>query len=308
MKESNDKSGFHTGEIMITNLLKPASKLVEQNLKTILDKEEDYALFLYSIEESVVHEYLKNNKLKDKSLIGYLKSFAKNIDKKRDFFESEFETYLYDNITKALFEKKITMHELKLCINYILWSIDNRSWMGDSQGYVKWLAHSVGAMSESERIIYATKIRNLCKRKGIPESHVKAILSNNFDDVESVDKRSTDLESEFFALEEEEKINFIIKNYEDSPFLMDFYFSELMNEKNFEEAEELCNKMLDNIPDFPPTMMCLGIAYLAQGKNLLAKHTFESILKIIDSIPLDEVRPETVNRMRSEIEKYLKNI
>ena len=79
-------------DVLISTLLKEDDPLISENLKSIIDKEEKYAPFLYAIEESVAHEYLQNNKLKDKEIIDYLKFLLKNINSSIESFNSDFES------------------------------------------------------------------------------------------------------------------------------------------------------------------------------------------------------------------------
>ena len=71
----------------ISSLLRPDSSLIKENLHSILDKEGEYADFLYAIEESICHEYLNNNKISDKKIVTFLKRFSSNLDAKIDFFK-----------------------------------------------------------------------------------------------------------------------------------------------------------------------------------------------------------------------------
>lgn len=273
----------------ITTLLKPDSKVIQENLKSILDKEENYAEFLFAIEETVTNEFLSNKKIKDKTIINHLKHFLKNIDEDMSYFDSNFEKHLYQNIIDSLDIKLITKHELTLCIKYILWSIGNRSWLNDSQAYVKWLAHSSGVMTESESKSYENKIRIFCKRKGVPQKQIEAMLKNDFSDVEVIDKVNTNIESEFFALNNDKKLDFVIEHFQEAPFLGELYYSMLMEDKNYDMAEELCKSILEIMPEFPPMEFLLGIVYKEKKNKILAKHHFENALRIMDEIPADVI-------------------
>lgn len=292
----------------IIDQLKPDSKIVLDNLKTILDKEQEYADFLYVIERCVLDEFLNNKSIKDKEIIHYLKHFLENLDKDEDYFESHFEVNLYRDIIEILNERKITKHELVLCIKYLLWSIDNRSWLNDSQAYVKWLTHSADVMSLSEKKDYEEKVRTLCRRKGIPDNQIEAMLKDDFSNIEVEDKESTGFESEFFALDDDKKYDFVIDNFNDAPFLFEVYFSELMENQNYNLAEKLCKQISEIMPDLPHTGILLGIVYKEKGNNILAKHHFRNALIVLDETPDDIIPIEDKKAMIEEVKLLLKGL
>ncbi|MEA3514962.1 MAG: hypothetical protein U9R34_05780 [Nanoarchaeota archaeon] len=292
----------------IIDLLKPDSKIVAENLKTILDKEQEYAEFLFAIENCVLDEFLNNRSIKDKEIIHYLKHFLDNLDKDEDYFESHFEANLYENLIEILNERKITKHELVLCIKYLLWSIDNRSWLDDSQAYVKWLTHSADVMSQSEKKAYEEKVRTLCKGQGIPDNRIEAMLKNDFRDIEMEDKENTDIESEFFALDDNKKYDFVIDNFNDAPFLFEVYYSELMESKNYDLAEKLCKQMSEIIPELPQNDILLGVVYKEKGNNILAKHHLEKGLIILDETPDDIISTDEKKAIVEEVKLLLKEV
>ncbi|MBS3123578.1 tetratricopeptide repeat protein [Candidatus Woesearchaeota archaeon] len=292
--------------MLISALLKKDDPLISENLKSIIDKEERYASFLYAIEESVTYEYLQNNKIKDKEIIGHLKFLLKNINSSIDLFNSDFEKHLYNNIIEALNEKSVTLHELKLCINYILWSIDNRKWLNDSQAYVKWLAHSIGLMEPNESKAYETKVTLLCKRQGIPQKQIDAMLKNDFSDIEIPDKDNVDIESVYYALDDDKKLDFVVEHFQKAPFLGEYYFEELLENKDYDAAEKLCKSILEMMPDFPPIESLLGIVYKEKGNKVLAKLQFEKTLRLLGEIP-PHILPEKEVLIK-ETKKLLKEV
>ena len=65
--------------------------------------------------------------------------------------------------------------------------------------------------------------------------------------------------------------------------------SMLMEDKNYDLAEELCKKILEMIPEFPPMEILLGVVYKEKKNKILAKHHFENALRIMDEIPADVI-------------------
>ncbi|MFT4344118.1 MAG: hypothetical protein ACMXYE_05225 [Candidatus Woesearchaeota archaeon] len=293
-------------KVLLKDKLKKDSPIITENLKDICQREEEYAMFLYVIEKCVTYEYYYNKKLTDKEVIHYLNNFIKNIDQAIDFFETDFEVHLYLNLLEALNKKKITKHELKLCIRYILWSIDNRSWLNSKQAYVHWLAHATGTMSEKDAKQYETRIRTFCKRKGVPKEKVDAMLTNNCEGIELEDEGNSLLEARYFALDDKDKLDFVLKNFQDVPFLGEYYYGECMENKDFDNAEKLCQGLLEMMPESPPFENLLGIVYREKGNNILAKIQFERVLALLEKIPKGAF--EGRDAMEKETKKMLKEV
>ncbi len=267
--------------------MKEDSDVIIKKLKSVLNKEEEYGSFLYVIEESVTNEYLKNKQIKDKTIISYLKNFLKNIDEEINYFNSDFEKYLYFNFVEVLEVEQITKHELDLCVKYILWSIDNRDWLEDSQAYVKWITYTSGIMDKKDMGVYELKIRNLCKNKGISQEHTDAILSNDFDDIEMPNKESVGIESEFYGLNNDQKFDFVIEHFQQYPFLGEMHYWQLMGERDYDVAEKLCITLLEKFTESPSLEMSLGVVYKEKKNKILAKYYFENALKNLNEISLD---------------------
>lgn len=291
---------------LLKQLMKKDSKSIIENLQDIYGKEQEYLMFLYAIELNVNEEYLENKNLQDRDVIKMFKHFLDNLDKDIDFFKSDFEKNLYLNLIDALEEKSITKHELKLCFRYILWSIDNRCWLNDSQAYVKWLAYTSGCMNEKESRAYQKNVRSVCTRQGVSKEKIDAILNNDFSDIELDDKENTLIESRYFSLDDTDKLDFVLKHFQNTPYLAELYYEECMQDKNFDNAEKLCKAILDMMPGFPPMEILLGVLYKQKGDASLAKNQFEKVLKLFKQIPKGAF--EGRDELEKETRKLLKEV
>lgn len=292
----------------ICDLLKSDSKAIVQHVKTLMGREDEYSDYLYAIERSVAEEFLENSKLADKDVIAALDNVSKNLDKEICDFEERLEKGIVRSLIIELCEDKISGHELKLVFKYILWSIDNRSWLDDPSAYVKWLAHSMRLLEKKENEAYERKIRTLCRRKGIPAEQVEAMLSNNFEDVEFEDDGNSEIESRFFALEDDKKVDFVIENFTEAPFLFETCMSELMEKKDYEAAKGLCTKILEDYPGFPPVEIMCGLLHKEMGNTALARHHLENALKELDSTSEDIIKGKELAEMKEEIESQLSEL
>jgi len=293
---------------VILDLLRPDSEIIQKYLKSLFDKEEKYLEFLYAIEESIVGEFLRNKNIKDQEIISFLKHFIENIDKPSNYFGSSFEQDLYQNLIDVLSDTSITKHELLLCIRHILWSIDNRSWLDDQQAYIKWLVHLFDLLNKEEKEIYEKHIRTLCKDKGVPDQQVEAMLKNDFTDVDVKCDEGVPIESEYFALDDSKKLNFVVKNFQVVPSLCEIYFQELMEQGDYDLAEKLCKSILEIVPECLPIVALLGVVYKGKGNTILAKYHFDKVLNNLDKIPLDLFPKKERDFLVQQIKQMLKEM
>ena len=51
----------------------------------------------------------------------------------------------------AITEKPVTQHEFGLCLQFIMYSIDNRSWVPSGSGYLDWISNMFGILPEGKK-------------------------------------------------------------------------------------------------------------------------------------------------------------
>ena len=300
-----DKISF----INFGKLLKKDTDVVK-NIKSLLDKEEEYSYFLGAVEFSIAKYFMKDKKLKDKEVIKILKNLKANYVQDINFFDNELEKDIMLRLSLELQEKRITHHELKLVFDYILWTIDNRSWLQDERAYTKWIAYSMGLFSKKEEKEYQDKIRKYTRRLGIPRDQVEIILINREKDVKIKEnqKDATKIESEFFALSNEKKFDFVVQNGFDVPYLIGRYTQELIEAKDYKTAEKFFKKMLEIVPEFPPIEIPLGALYKEMGNNHLAEYHLNNARRILQETPEHVFQSEIKEEMMKEIDKNLIDI
>lgn len=56
-----------------------------------------------------------------------------------------------DNVLQALKEGPVTRHEFELCIRYLLYAVNNRSWIPTGKGYLDWISNFFGFLSGKKK-------------------------------------------------------------------------------------------------------------------------------------------------------------
>lgn len=152
---------------------KPEAK----KIKNLQGREYEYAEYIGMLEYSIaIYFYKIDKKITDRDAISALKSIRKNCRKNISFFNKGLEKEIIRSLIEVLEEKPITSHELKLVINYVLDIIDNRSWMGDEQAYIKWVAYIMDLFTEEEKGEYEKSIRKLAADMGLSSKHADLML------------------------------------------------------------------------------------------------------------------------------------
>lgn len=126
-----------------------------KKIKTLFEKESEYADIFIAIEIPIKSYYDSNKNLKDSEVVKILKDIKENYDKKPEYFKEELAQMIMTMLSQALQsrkegDKKLTKHELFLALDYVLWSIDNRGHLGQ-RGYVDWLKDFFGLSSEGRK-------------------------------------------------------------------------------------------------------------------------------------------------------------
>ncbi|MCG2718860.1 MAG: hypothetical protein L6408_08530 [Nanoarchaeota archaeon] len=303
-KEFSEETEF----INLVKLLKEDNLKVKR-IKSLFKKEEKYNGFLGAIEYTIAEHFITNWKIKDKDIVKTIKNIKRNYTKDLDFFQNEFEKDIMKKLSYVLQEQRITHHELILVLNYILWCIDNRTWMQDKQAYVKWITYFFKLFDDKEMKKYEESVKKFAKKIGIPKKHVESMLLKNSDNIlEHKEQENSRIESEFFSLEDSDKFDFVIKHALENPYLIGIYSEELDEKKDYKNAKKFYKKLLEIIPEFPPIEISLGILYKKTGDTNLAKHYLENALNTIEQIPQKIIPKEQKQQLVKEAKRELKSI
>lgn len=113
------------------------------DIKTVHKREEEYAPLLGPIEYIIARYYLIYPRTTDDDVARALKNFKENYDGTFDGESLECALQVAAREGLKLYSKtrKISKHEFLLVIDYILWAISNRNWMGDERAYLKWICN-----------------------------------------------------------------------------------------------------------------------------------------------------------------------
>ena len=188
-----------------------------KKIKSLKNREEEYAYLLGPIEYTIALHYSENRKLKDKDVVKSLKNLKLNYSQDLDFFKEPLESEILTQLSFALQDTETMNRELLLSISYILWSIDNRSWTGDNRAYLDWSLNFFDMMDANEKKEFKEKYKKLGNEFGIDEEKIRVMISGS-DDLDEVAYEPTDEEeawskkdSEYFSMSDDEKCNYLLE-------------------------------------------------------------------------------------------------
>ncbi|MHB8103295.1 MAG: hypothetical protein ACYDEF_14275 [Methanosarcina sp.] len=287
-------------ELSLSEYLEPDTPEILE-IKSLEYREPEYGEYLGAIEYSIALYYYENDrKIEDKDVMLALKNIMLNYELEISFFSRDIEILIINNLIWPLREKPITHHEFRLAIDYVLWVIENRTWMEDKQAYVKWVAYVMGLYSEEEEKKYERNFKRLAKKRGMSEDDMDLLLLKSEEDYFS---KATDIEAfpggdigkskqeiDFTLMSDEEKYNFLLEKGPEFPGLLEFYIYELAENQEFEKIKKLYSKLSEKHPDFTHLDFLMGVIHISIDPAL-AKSCFEKTLEMAEK---DKAVPETV--------------
>ena len=306
-EENNEvlEDGFSLSELLVPDT--PETK----EIKSIYEKEYEYTDYLSEIEITIAaHYYEENRNLKDKDVIAALKNIKQNRDKSIGFFKRDLEKEIVGSLIEPLEENPLTDHEFTLVIDYILWVIDNRSWIPDKQAYIKWISYVMGIFSKEEEKKYEREFNKYARNLGVSSAQVDMLLmkrdAEDFfeekgsfegiaDQAELLDNDRTadNLETGFFLMTDDEKFDFLMNSGPDYIDLIQDYVLDLKNKGDFEKIQEFYKKFIEKYEDFFPLQFIMGTAYIDKDPAL-ANSYFEAAVKTAEK---SEVIPEEMKKV-----------
>ncbi|HWR24831.1 MAG TPA: hypothetical protein VN278_01240 [Methanosarcina sp.] len=291
-----------------------------KRIKSIYEKEYEYSEYLGEVEFSIARYYYEDNrKVKDKDVISALKNIKQNRDKPIIFFEKDLEREIVESLIEPLEEFPLTNHEFTLVLDYVLWVIDNRSWVDDKQAYVKWITYVLGFFSEEEEIKYERQFKKFAHKLGISDAQVDMLLmkreADDFFDEENLleegvfkgldinenferDKTAEILETGFFLMTDEEKFGFLLEKAPDYVELVQTFVSELVDKEDFEKLQDFYKKLNEKYGDYFPTHFIMAMGYIYKDPAL-AKSYFEEALRTAEKH--EEIPKEMKEALRENI-------
>ncbi|AKB51991.1 hypothetical protein MSBRW_2738 [Methanosarcina barkeri str. Wiesmoor] len=307
-------------ELSLSEFLVPDTTEIKE-IKSIYENEYEYSEYLSEIEISIAEYYYNyNRKLTDKDVIKALKNIKLNRDKQISFFEKALEKKIVKSLVEPLEENLLFDHEFTLVIDYVLWVIDNRSWIEDKQAYVKWITYVLGFFSEEEEKKYERQFKRFARKMGISGAQVDMLLmkkemADDFfdeedifgesllevldpDEIFSEERTADDLETGFFLMNDDEKFDFLLDKGPDYVELVQDYVTELAEKEEFEKIQDFYKKFNEKNKNFFPLHFIVGSAYLNNDPALAISY-FEKTLKATEDS--EEFPPE----MREELKRYM---
>ncbi|MCQ1536186.1 hypothetical protein FTO70_10945 [Methanosarcina sp. KYL-1] len=280
------------GDDSLSRYLKPDTPEVKE-IEDLHEKEYEYGDYLGEVEYSISrHFYEADRKIKDKDVVSALKNIRKNFGKNISFFKLDLEKEILETMIELMEEEPITHHEFRLVIDYVLETIENRSWMEDEQAYVKWAAYMMGFYNEEEKVEYEESVKKLASRLGLSSKHVDLMLMKGeeeedylefFEELGEEEELRAEMESKFLSLPDAEKFDFLLENGPEFYELLGLYISELSEKGELEKIQELYDRLIEKYGEHIYLYAAMGGVYLDRDPAL-AKSYYEKALAVLDKL------------------------
>ena len=322
----DETNQFVEDDLSLSEFLVPDTPEIKE-IKSIYEREYEYSEYLSEIEFSIAdYYYNENRKVTDKDVIKALTNIKENRDKPISFFKKALEKEIIKSLVEPLEESLLTNHELTLILDYVLWVIDNRSWLEGKQAYVKWITYVLGFFSEEEEKKYESKFKKFARKVGVSGAQVDMLLmkrgAEDFFDEEDLfeegslfeglrpedifgeDRTADELETGFFLMTEDEKFDFLLNKGPEYMELIQDYILDLMGKEDFDKIQEFYTKFDEKHRNFSPLQIMVGTVY-SEKDPALAKFYFEEALRSVQESKefSEEIKEELISQIN-----YLTNL
>ena len=134
---------IHLNELLVPETSKTAK------LKSIIGKKlEEYDKIIFPIESNIAKYFLENQKIKDNDVKKALINFIKSPFEEFDYSKYPIENEIQFGASIGAQNKKISLHELKLIIDFLIFSIENRDFIPGERGYLTWVCAFLGCLDK----------------------------------------------------------------------------------------------------------------------------------------------------------------
>jgi|SRR3989344_3621759 len=178
MIEFNWDDDGEEDSIDLKELLIPENEKILSIEKLRSNDVKKYSGVLSSIELSIAEFYLDNRKLTDLQVISALENFIDNLFAQFDYIKNPLENEIQFGASVGAQRKRISLHELKLCIKFIIESIKNRNYLQDDQAYLKWVTAFFGLLDEKEIKEIENHYKLLASINKIPEKELNFMIKS----------------------------------------------------------------------------------------------------------------------------------
>lgn len=300
---SNDTDHLNAG-VSLSDFLKPDTPEVK-HIRSLQDNEAEYSEHLGTIEGGIaLYYYKQDNRITDREIISVLRNIKMNLDKDVSYFSHPFEVLMLGPLVDALEKKPITFHEFKLVIDYVLWSIDNRSWMGDKQAYLKWICYFLGVYTAKDEKQYEERMEKLGKKMHLSEEDVDQLLLKSERKFTDDEMEKTRIESEFFSMNDDEKLQFLTENMPQQFDLFSVYLMELQDRREFELMKSLAKRVSKKFGDDPELYLHVAIFFSAVDLNTAKSYLAKALSRVEK---LEGAQAQEKRRLEIKIKKLIKD-
>jgi len=170
---------------------------------------------------------------------------------------------------------------------------------------VKGLCYMFGLYNELEERQYAQYIEKLGKKLGINKNSIDAMLMKNEDPLELSEEeiKTTLLESEFFAMEDKEKTNFLLEHGYKHFDLFATYIDELEERKEFGMIKEIVGKYAGKCDDKTEIYMLAGTAFFEEDQNRAKSYFCKALNELENDTDVPEATKTVITK---ELKKLIK--
>lgn len=176
MEFSWDDSEDYDYYIPLNELLVSETAKV-RGLKAIAGKKvEEYSDVIFPIESNIAEYFLENQHIKDADIKKALINFTKSPFSEFDYSKFPIEYEIRFGASIGAQNKKISLHELKLIVDFLVLSIENRDYIPGERGYLTWICAFLGYLDEKSIKDIEDMYRFMGSFANIPNKQIDQII------------------------------------------------------------------------------------------------------------------------------------
>jgi len=148
-------------------------------LKAIIGKKvEEYSDVIFPIESNIAEYFLENQQIKDADVKKAFINFIKNPFGEFDYSKFPIEYEIQFGASIGAQNKKIALHELKLIVDFLILSIENRDYIPGERGYLTWVCAFLGYLDEKSVKTLENKYRLMGHLANIPDDQIEKMIES----------------------------------------------------------------------------------------------------------------------------------
>lgn len=171
-----DESGEEASLTPLSELLVKETKKVRKIGMLRGPAVKKYLDVLQPIESLIAEYFLKHQHITDKDVKAALLNFMAEPLREFDFSKNPIEHEVQTGAIVGAERKKISMHELRLLAEFLVFSIDNRDWLMNERAYLEWICAFMGYLDEKDMKMIEGKYRDFAERNNIPLEEIETLI------------------------------------------------------------------------------------------------------------------------------------